>query len=63
MRDVKRIDKFCNELATIWSTKCPDWRFSQFIINVFGSFDNDPWFLEEDEMIKKIKDYFGDAND
>jgi hypothetical protein len=36
MRDPKRIDEFCKELAEIWKINCPDWRFGQFVINVLG---------------------------
>lgn len=58
MRDISRIDRFCKELADIWKTNCPDWRFGQFIVNVFGTFDKDPFFPEEDEMIEMIKRCF-----
>ena len=60
MRDVKRIKKFCDELATVWEKNCPDWRFGQMICNVFGemAMERDPFFPEEDEMIKFFKDYF-----
>ena len=57
MRDPNRIYKFCNELATIWS-EVPDWRFGQLICNVFGEFERDPFFYEEDEMMKLFEDYF-----
>ena len=36
MRDKKRIKKFCDELATIWENKCPDFRFGQMICNIFN---------------------------
>lgn len=58
MRDINRIDIFCEQLAEIWKKKCPDWRFGQFMINVLNSFDRDPWFYEEDEMIEKINAFF-----
>lgn len=62
MRDKKRIKKFCDELATIWEENVPQWRFGQMICNVFGdmvaSEKRDPFFPEEDEMIKYIKNYF-----
>ena len=60
MRDPKRIKKFCDELADIWETYCPDWRFGQFIVNVFGTFDKDPLFPEESEMIEMIRSVFED---
>lgn len=49
MRDPKRIELFCTELAEIWEKNCPDWRFGQLISNVFGVMDNDIFFPEEDE--------------
>lgn len=58
MRDPKRIDKFCNELATIWK-EVPDWRFGQLMVNVLSTCNRDPFFYEEDEMMELFKDYFG----
>ena len=61
MRDIKRIRKFCNELADIWEENTVDWRFGQFICNVFGQMaaeGRDPFFPEEDEMIKYFRNYF-----
>ncbi len=61
MRDKKRIRKFCNELANIWENNVPDWRFGQLICNVFGEMageKRDPFFPEEDEMIRFFKKYF-----
>ena len=31
MRDIKRIKVFCNQLAELWETNCPDLRFSQLL--------------------------------
>ena len=64
MRDVSRIDKFLDELEDIWKTHCPDWRFGQMMSNVLNTFDIDPFFIEEEEMIKRIRNFFekGDAN-
>jgi hypothetical protein len=59
MRDPKRIYDFCNQLATIWATECPDWRFGQLVVNVYGSGKRDPFFYEENETLKLFKDYFG----
>lgn len=55
MRDPKRIREFCAQLAEIWETQCPDWRFGQLISNVFSG---DPFYLEEDAAMKMIRDYF-----
>lgn len=62
MRDKYRIKPFCDELRDIWEEYCPDWRFGQLICNVFGqmaSDGRDPFFPEEDEMIKYFRNYFG----
>ena len=61
MRDKKRIYKFCNELAAIWETKAPDWRFGQMMMNVLGKMQSggrDPVFPEEDEMIEFFREFF-----
>lgn len=58
MRDVNRIDEFCSKLANIWKEKCPDWRFGQLMINVLNTLPRDPFFYEEDEMIKEFERYF-----
>jgi len=57
MRDINRIDKFCNELAELWKTS-PDLRFGQFVSNIFDEMDRDPFFPEERDMIKYIRKYF-----
>lgn len=58
MRNPDRIDRFCMQLAKIWKEEVPDWRFGQLICNVFGSMNCDPFFPEEDEMIKIFENYF-----
>lgn len=57
MRNPERIDVFCTELARIWKNNRPDWRFGQFIMNVL---DRDPFYLEEGDFIKRIRDFFGE---
>lgn len=61
MRDPTRIYKFCNELATIWAEKAPDWRFGQLMMNVLGemaSTGRDPFFPEEEEMVEFFRQFF-----
>lgn len=59
MRDPKRIKKFCNELADIWESQCPDWRFIQFVENVLSASKMSiPFYMEENEMMETIKRYF-----
>lgn len=60
MRDINRIDKFCDELKELWKTPmCRDMRFGQFISNVFGDIydetKRDLWFMEESEMMYNIR--------
>ena len=61
-RDINRIEPFMEELTKIWKEQCCDWRFGQLIENVLNSFETDPWFMEEDEMLKRIKKYFNIEN-
>jgi len=58
MRDINRIDTFCKELASQWK-RYPDFRFGQFIGNVFGIIQDkhgDVFFPEDDKMIEYIKE-------
>jgi len=63
MRSIERIDPFLEKIGKLWKEQCPDWRFGQLMSNVLNSFDRDPFFIEEDEMIKKFKEYFGVKDD
>lgn len=61
MRDPKRIYEFCYQLAEIWATNAPDWRFGQLMSNILSAMQStkrDPFFPEEDEMLDFIKKYF-----
>ena len=62
MRNPERIDKFCSKLAEYWK-EVPDWRFGQLICNVLGTCKRDPFFYEEDEMLKVFEDYFFPAKE
>lgn len=65
MRDLNRIDAFCRRLAVCWKM-FPDLRFGQFILNIFSSMSSehkDPFFPEDDEMIKYIEKYTGVAKE
>lgn len=61
MREPKRIDEFCAELAKLWH-KVPDWRFGQLMSNVLGEYTyqthRDIFFPEDDEMLEFFKKYF-----
>lgn len=58
MRDPDRLDQFYEELKEIHKRYVPDWRFGQFICNVFGELKTDPFFPEEDRMLTLIKEVF-----
>ena len=66
MRDVNRIDPFLAKLGEYWKM-VPDWRFGQFISNVFGFIaynkGRDIFFPEEDEMIQLIAEFFKEENE
>lgn len=59
MRNPDRIDEFCERLAKAWKN-FPDWRFGQLMVNVLSEMmaqGRDPFFPEEDEMIRFIEEY------
>lgn len=60
MRDPNRIDKFCDELKTIWH-KVPDWRLSQLMKNALNEWINlygtDPFYAEDPEFMEFIKSF------
>ena len=62
MRDPKRIRSFCNELADLWETHCPDWRFGQLMSNILGAYyaetKRDIFFPEDDDMMAFFHKYF-----
>ena len=56
MRDPKRIDKFCRQLASIWKM-VPDWRFGQLIFNAFSEMNMDPFYKEDEDMLEYLENY------
>jgi len=61
MRDPNRLYIFYQELTNVHMTYFPDWRFGQLIYNFNRWFvsekKRDTFYIEEDEMIKYIKEY------
>lgn len=60
MRDINRIDGYCERLATMWK-KVPDWRFGQFISNIFGHVCaelGDPFFPEDEKIFTTMEEFF-----
>ena len=60
MRDPNRIDKFCDDLKTVWH-QLPDWRFGQLMLNVLSQYMSDTgrdvFYLEEPEMMDYFRKY------
>lgn len=63
MRDPNRLYDFYGKLQEAHLTKYPDLRFGQMISNLFLWISNekkiDPFFVEEEEMIKYIREFAG----
>ncbi len=63
MRDINRINLFCNDLAIYWRKYFSNMRFGQLMGNFFGwvASENgkhrDPFFLEEAKMMEYFKEY------
>lgn len=57
-KEIRRIEirRFCNQLADIWVSNCPEWRFGQLIDNVLTDRDRD---LEDKRMLGLFYKYFG----
>ena len=55
MRDPNRIDRFCDELKSVW--RCvPDWRFGQLMINALDAYKQetgwDFFYKEDDDLME-----------
>lgn len=58
MRDPNRIPEVLSMLRQGWE-KVPDWRFGQLIENLKRYIGiDDLFYIEDDEMTKKIVDFF-----
>jgi hypothetical protein len=59
MRDINRINPFCDELAELWS-KYPDLRFGQIMSNIarYTQMEHrkDMFFMEEEELMEVIRE-------
>lgn len=57
MRDINRIDDFCDRLKGVWKA-VPDWRFGQLVMNAFKVQGNPVLFYKEDaDTIKLLESY------
>lgn len=57
MRDPNRIDKFCEMLKVYWHM-VPDWRFMQLVCNLQSYIGGDGFYLEDDKVMKMLKNWF-----
>ncbi len=56
MRDPKRIDPLLEKLGEAWK-QTPDWRFGQFMTNLFRCYGKDPFYAEDDEWMAGLQAY------
>lgn len=57
MRDEKRIKPLMNEIAEVWEQVAPDMRFMQFIVNFQSWLGSDGFYIEDDQLTKKICEF------
>jgi hypothetical protein len=61
VRDLNRLDTFYEKIKTYHKENFPDLRFSQLMINFFywhkGEYKTDGFYLEEDEYLKRFKEF------
>lgn len=60
MRNPDRIDKFLEKFGKYWK-EVPDWRFMQLIVNL--PFKKDPFFMEEEETLALLEEFFHSSAD
>lgn len=62
MRDINRIDSFCDKIKEYWK-RVPDWRFGQLISNVYSSgYIHNPFYMEEEETLELFENFFKGEN-
>lgn len=57
MRDEGRIMPLMMQIARLWQYHCPDWRFMQLMSNFALWYGADPFYMEDDEFIKKFREF------
>lgn len=57
MRNPARIGDFVAAIGNGWENRCPDWRFSQLMINFLGWLGRDPFYMEDDEFLVKFEEF------
>lgn len=58
MRDPKRISRLINILQYYWFNKVPDWRFGQLICNLQSAAGNDLFYMEDEDFVQLVEQYF-----
>ena len=53
MRDPNRIGPTLEVIRQLWE-KYPDWRLGQLVFNLAG---RDPFYIEDDELVRKATEY------
>lgn len=61
MRDKKRIVPFLKVFEKYWKLY-PDLRFAQIMLRFWSTFESDPFYIEEDRMIKHIQKLIDERN-
>lgn len=56
MRDPKRIPEILNQIQQAWAT-FPDLRLGQLIINVATKNHKDPYYIEDEELVERMRDF------
>ena len=61
MRDPNRLYKFYNTLLNKHLSTCPDWRFSQLMLNFFiwhkNKYKTDGFYIEEDVFLTRFDEF------
>lgn len=62
MRDEGRIMPLVMQVGRLWQYSCPDIRFMQLISNFAVWYGADPFYMEDDEFLKKFKEYMAEMD-
>ena len=57
MRDIERIQPLLTEFGKIWKKYFPDMRFMQAIDNFQSWLGNDGFYIEDDELIERFREF------
>lgn len=57
MRNEGRIMPLMMQAGRLWQYHCPDWRFMQLMSNFALWYGADPFYMEDDEFIKKFREF------